>query len=199
MMFHRLMWTNFVYHILDIRLYLSLYVNLTSHFSNFAEFRELQKPNTRTKYYEILPAHTKTSHDTSHKIANRYFKFNYHFLTLQKNPITFEQGCNTHVLIFKSLLQEKAYNIVPCNVVLAHNVMGIELCLGRVVLLIHWFDPMVRSMRYMTTPSHRNDSRATTLSSIHNGQHFPDGIFQCISWLKIFEFRIQFDSSLFLN
>ena len=33
MMFHRLMWTNFVYYILDIRLYLSLSVNLTSHFS----------------------------------------------------------------------------------------------------------------------------------------------------------------------
>ena len=41
MMFHRLMWTNFVYYILDICLYLSLYVNLTSHFSNFADFRQL--------------------------------------------------------------------------------------------------------------------------------------------------------------
>ena len=41
MMFHRLMWTNFVYYILDIRLYLSLSVNLTSHFSNFADLRQL--------------------------------------------------------------------------------------------------------------------------------------------------------------
>ena len=84
MMFHRLMWTNFAYNILDIRLYLSVSMNLTSHFSNFAEFRQLQIPNAQTKYYEILPARTKTHHNTTHKIANWYFEFKYHFSTLQK-------------------------------------------------------------------------------------------------------------------
>ena len=84
MMFRRLMWTNFVYYILDIRLYLSLSVNLTSHISNFADFRQLQIPNVRTKYYEIFPAHTKKTHNKTHRIANRYFEFKYHFLTLKK-------------------------------------------------------------------------------------------------------------------
>ena len=84
MMFCRLMWTNFVYYILAIRLVLSLSVNLTSHFSNFIDFRQLQIPNAQTKYYEILPAHTKTPRYTSHRIANRYVEFKYHFLTLQK-------------------------------------------------------------------------------------------------------------------
>ena len=93
MMFHRLTRTNFVYYNLVIRFNLSLSVNQTSHFSNFADFRQLQIPNARMKYYEILPTHTETPHNTNHKIANRYFEFKYHFATLQKNPITFEQGC----------------------------------------------------------------------------------------------------------
>ena len=84
MMFHRLMWTHFVYYILAIRLFLSLSLNLTSHFSNFADFRQLQISNAWTKYYEILPAHTKTPHDTTHKIASLYFEFKYHFSTLQR-------------------------------------------------------------------------------------------------------------------
>ena len=83
----------FVYHILAIRLYHNLSVNLTSHFLYFADFRQQQIPNAGTKCYEILPAHTKTPHYTTHKIANRYFESEYHFSTLQKNPITFEQGC----------------------------------------------------------------------------------------------------------
>ena len=88
MMFHRLMRTNFVYYILAIHLLLSLSVNLTSHFSNLADFRHL-------KTNEILPAHTKTPYNTTHKIASQYFEFRYHFLTLQKKfPITFEQGCS---------------------------------------------------------------------------------------------------------
>ena len=94
MMFHRLTRTNFVHYNLVIRFNLSLSVNQTSHFSNFADFRQLQIPNARTKYYEILPTHTETPHNTNHKIANRYFEFRYHFVTLhQKIPITFEQGC----------------------------------------------------------------------------------------------------------
>ena len=47
------------------------------------------------KYYEILPTHTETPRNTTRKIANLYIEFNYHFLTLQKNPITFEQECTT--------------------------------------------------------------------------------------------------------
>ena len=69
---------------LDIRLFLSLSVDLTSHFANFADFRQLQILNARTKYYEILPAHTTTPHNTINKITNRYFEFKYHFSTLQK-------------------------------------------------------------------------------------------------------------------
>ena len=65
--------------------YLNLSVNLTSQFSNFAEFRQLQIPNGQTKYYEILPAHYKIPHNTTRKIANWYFEFKYQFLTLQKN------------------------------------------------------------------------------------------------------------------
>ena len=45
------------------------------------------------KYYEILPTHSETPRNTTRKIANLYIEFNYHFLTLQKNPITFEQEC----------------------------------------------------------------------------------------------------------
>ena len=58
-------------------------MNLASHFSNFTDFRHLQIPNAWTKYYEILPAHTKTPHNTPHKIARLYFEFKYHFSTLQ--------------------------------------------------------------------------------------------------------------------
>ena len=75
---------NFVDYILAIRLFLSLYVNLTSHFSNFVGFRQLQIPNARTEYYEISPAYSRTPHNTTHKIASLYLEFKYHFLTLQK-------------------------------------------------------------------------------------------------------------------
>ena len=90
----------FVYYILAIRLFLSLSVDLTSHFSNFVAFRQLQILNARTKYYEILPAHTKTPHNTTHKITNRYFEFKYHFSTLQKK--------------FRLLLNKGVVNIGYC-------------------------------------------------------------------------------------
>ena len=73
-----------IYYILAIRLYLSLSVNLISHFSNFADLKQIQMRNAETNYYEILPAHTKTPHITTHEIANRYFESGYHFFTLQK-------------------------------------------------------------------------------------------------------------------
>ena len=92
MMFHRFMWTNFLYYTLDIHFYLSLFFNLTSHFSNFADFRQLQTPNTEKKCYEILPARITTPHNPTRKITNRYFELKYHFLTPQKSPITVEQG-----------------------------------------------------------------------------------------------------------
>ena len=127
MMFHRLMWTNFVYYILDIRLYLSLSVNLTLHFSNFADFRQLQIPNARTKYYEILPAHTKTPHNTSHKIANRYFEFKYHFSTLQKkNRITFEQGCTCYIAA-SNLVPEYAFDVTEWHICSNRNNYGIAI------------------------------------------------------------------------
>ena len=84
MMFHRLMWTHFVYHTLDIRFYLSPSVNQTSHFSNFADFRQLQIKNAQTKNYEMLPVYTKLPHNAPRKIWNRYNELKYHFLTLQK-------------------------------------------------------------------------------------------------------------------
>ena len=84
MMFYRLMWTHFVYYILVIRLFLSSSMNLTSHFSNFADFRQLQISNAWTKYYEISSDHTKTHHDTNHKIASLYFEFNTTFLHCRK-------------------------------------------------------------------------------------------------------------------
>ena len=83
----------FVYYTLDIRFYLSLSVNLTAHIWNFADLRQLQIPKAQTKYHEILLAHTRTPPNTTCKIANRYFELKYHFLTLQKIPITYEQGC----------------------------------------------------------------------------------------------------------
>ena len=52
------------------------------------------------KYYEILPTHTETPRNTTCKIANLYIEFNYHFLTLQKNPITFEQECTNSIAIY---------------------------------------------------------------------------------------------------
>ena len=54
-LFHRLMWTNYFYYILDIRFYFSLSVKSTSHFLNLSDFRQLQIPHAQTKYYEILP------------------------------------------------------------------------------------------------------------------------------------------------
>ena len=57
MMFHRLMWTNFVNYILAIHLFLSISVNSTSHFSNFTDFRQRQIPNTLTKFYLLIPRH----------------------------------------------------------------------------------------------------------------------------------------------
>ena len=39
-------------------------------FFNFADLTQLQTTNTQAKYCEILPAHIKTTHDTTHKIAN---------------------------------------------------------------------------------------------------------------------------------
>ena len=107
-MVHRLVWKKFVYYILAIRLFLSLSADLTSHFSNFADFRQLQILNARTKYYEILPAHTKTPHDTTHKITNRYFEFKYHFSTLQKKfRLLLNKG--VHLVCLSLLIQ----NIIP--------------------------------------------------------------------------------------
>ena len=55
-------------------------------FSNFADFRHLQTPNERTKYYKILPAYTTTSHNTILKIASLYLEFKYHFFDIaEKN------------------------------------------------------------------------------------------------------------------
>ena len=79
MMFHRRMWTDFFYSTLDIRFYLSLSLNLTSNFANFADFRQLQIPNAQTRYHEILPPDSKSQHNTA-----RYFELKCHFLTLQK-------------------------------------------------------------------------------------------------------------------
>ena len=50
----------------------SLSIILTPHFSNCADFRQLRIVKARTKYYEILPAHTETLHDATHKIVNGY-------------------------------------------------------------------------------------------------------------------------------
>ena len=127
MIFHRLMWTNFVYYFLAIRLFLSSSVNLTSHFSNFAEFRQLQIPNARMKYYEIWPAYTKTPHNTTHKIANLYFESKYHFLTLQKTfRLLLNKGVHFHKspvpkLIFHSRLDVILYEggMITCLLALA--------------------------------------------------------------------------------
>ena len=79
--------------------YLILTVILTSQFSNITYFRQQQQQNKPMKYYEILPTHTETPHNTTRKIANLYIEFNYHFLTLQKkNPITFEQECTYYTV-----------------------------------------------------------------------------------------------------
>ena len=63
-------------------------------------FRQQQQQNKPMKYYEILPTHTETPRNTTRKIANLYIEFNYHFLTLQKNPITFEQECTFALKIY---------------------------------------------------------------------------------------------------
>ena len=73
--------------------YLSLTVILTSHFSIITYFKQQQQQNKQMEYYETLPTHTEKPRNTTRKIANLYIEFNYHFLTLQKKPITFEQVC----------------------------------------------------------------------------------------------------------
>ena len=75
--------------------YLSLNVILTSHFSNITYFGQQQQQNKTMKYYKILLTHTDTPRNTTREIANLYIEFNCHFLTLQKNPITFEQECTS--------------------------------------------------------------------------------------------------------
>ena len=103
MMFHRLMWTNFFYYTLHIRFCISLSVNETSLFSNFADFRQLQISNAQTKYYEHLPAYTETHHNATRKITNWYFELKYHFLALQKKfAITFEQGCTNNISVYRT-------------------------------------------------------------------------------------------------
>ena len=97
MMFRRLIWityfNTFWLFVCITSFYLSLTVILTSQFSNITYFRQQQQQNKPMKYYEILPTHTETPRNTTRKIANLYIELNYHFLTLQKNPITFEQEC----------------------------------------------------------------------------------------------------------
>ena len=39
-------------------------------FSNFAHFRQLQKPDALTKYYEIGTTNTETPYDSTRKIAS---------------------------------------------------------------------------------------------------------------------------------
>ena len=83
-MFHRLMWTNFVYYILDIRLYLSLSVNLTSHFSNFADLdncRYQTHQRNIMKFYLIILKHLIIQLT---KLQLDILNFKYHFSTLQK-------------------------------------------------------------------------------------------------------------------
>ena len=92
MMFHRLMLTNFVYYILAIRLY-QLFCQFNIEFFIFTDSRQQKIPNARTKYHEILLVHTKTPHNTTHKIVKWYFEFKYDFSTLQKNSDYFEHGC----------------------------------------------------------------------------------------------------------
>ena len=60
MMFHRLMWTSFVYYILASRLFLSLSVNLTSHFSNLLildNYRYQTHERNIPKFYLLTPKH----------------------------------------------------------------------------------------------------------------------------------------------
>ena len=69
MMFRRLIWIHFFYHILWLfvcitSFYLSLTVILTSHFSNITYFRQQQQQKKPMKYYEILPTHTETPQDS---------------------------------------------------------------------------------------------------------------------------------------
>ena len=49
------------------------------------------------KYYEILPTHTETPRYATHKIANLYIEFNYHFLTLQKKSHYFWTGVYIYI------------------------------------------------------------------------------------------------------
>ena len=73
MMFRRLIWIHFFItfwlFVCITSFYLSLPVILTSHFSNITYFRQQQQQNKPMKYYEILPTHTETPRNTTHKIA----------------------------------------------------------------------------------------------------------------------------------
>ena len=140
MMFHRLIRTNIVYCILAIHLFLSLPVNLTSHFSNFADFRQLQIPNARTKYYAILPVPTKTPHNTTHKITSLYFDFKYHFLTLQKKILLLlNKGVHYTSCINKSLslfYSISCFCTLPINISLvSHSAVRRNICISQFVLM----------------------------------------------------------------
>ena len=53
------------------------------------------------KYYEILPTHTETPRNATHKMANLYIEFNYHFLTLQKKiPLLLNRSVHLHTVTY---------------------------------------------------------------------------------------------------
>ena len=114
LMFHWLMWTNFFYWILACRAshgFLSRLLFATLGFSNFVDFRQPQIPNARTKYYEILTTNTD---NITNNIANLYIVSKYHLSTLQKIPITFEQGRSEATCYYqRNIRQDK--QIIPKN------------------------------------------------------------------------------------
>ena len=97
-MFYRLIWTKLFYYILASRFYLSLSVILTPHLLNVAEFRQLQKPNAQTKYFEILSAHPETPCNTTQKLQIDILNLDATFL------ITFERECMHGILIFGNII-----------------------------------------------------------------------------------------------
>ena len=50
---------------------------LTSFFLKFTDFRQLQTPNTRTKYHKILTTNTKAPHNPTLRITNWFIEFKY--------------------------------------------------------------------------------------------------------------------------
>ena len=80
---------------------------LAARFSNFTIFECSHRCQVITYTNDIFNNKCRRPHYTTRKISNLYIENKYHQLTLQKIPITFEQGCRSMVIFQWSISNYK--------------------------------------------------------------------------------------------